>query len=119
MAVDPFGGDLERLTKHDRYSFRRRVGDYRILFNVDTAARRVRVGAIDRRTTTTYRKRRRSHAMKSRAATLNVALVDVLLAENLASPTEPVNVAWWKARRDHLAGHRRERAKKQQQRKRP
>jgi mRNA-degrading endonuclease RelE of RelBE toxin-antitoxin system len=41
MAADPFGGDLERLTKHDRYSFRRRVGDYRILFNVDTAARRV------------------------------------------------------------------------------
>ena len=38
MAVDPFGGDLERLTKHDRYSFRRRVGDYRILFNVDTVA---------------------------------------------------------------------------------
>lgn len=59
MAADPFGGDLERLTKHDRYSFRRRVGDYRILFSVDTVARRVRVGAVDRRTTTTYRKRRR------------------------------------------------------------
>ena len=59
MATDPFAGDLERLTKHDRYSFRRRVGDYRILFNVDTGARRVRVGAVDRRTTTTYRKRRR------------------------------------------------------------
>lgn len=59
MATDPFGGDIERLTKHDRYSFRRRVGDYRILFNVDTAARRVRVGAVERRTTTTYHKRRR------------------------------------------------------------
>jgi hypothetical protein len=29
MAADPFGGDLERLTQHDRYSFRRRVGYYR------------------------------------------------------------------------------------------
>lgn len=57
MAVDPFRGDLERLTKHDRYSFRRRVGDYRILFNVDTDTHRVRVGAVERRTTTTYRKR--------------------------------------------------------------
>jgi hypothetical protein len=56
--------------------------------------------------------------MKSHAATLNVSLVDVLLAEGLASPTEPVNAAWWKARRDHLARHRRQRAKKQQ-RKRP
>jgi mRNA interferase RelE/StbE len=59
MTVNPFGGDLERLTKHNRYSFRQRVGDYRILFNVDTVARRVRVGAVDRRTTTTYRKRQR------------------------------------------------------------
>ena len=59
MGTNPFGGDLERLTKHDRYSFRRRVGSYRILFNVDTAARRVRIGAVERRTTTTYRKRRR------------------------------------------------------------
>jgi mRNA-degrading endonuclease RelE of RelBE toxin-antitoxin system len=47
------------LTKHDRYSFRRRVGSYRILFNVDIAGRRVRIGAVERRTTTTYRKRRR------------------------------------------------------------
>jgi hypothetical protein len=57
MRVDPFAGDLERLTKHDRYSFRRRVGNYRILFNVDTVARRVRVGAVERRTTTTYKRR--------------------------------------------------------------
>jgi len=56
MAADPFGGDIQRLAKHDRYSFRRRVGDYRILFNVDTVARRVR--AVERRTTTTYRTRR-------------------------------------------------------------
>ena len=59
MAADPLRGDIQRLAKHDRYSFRRRVGDYRILFNIDTVARRVRVGAVERRTTTTYRKRRR------------------------------------------------------------
>jgi mRNA-degrading endonuclease RelE of RelBE toxin-antitoxin system len=59
MGTNPFGGDLERLTKHHRYSFRRRVGSYRILFNVDVTARRVRVGSVERRTTTTYRKRRR------------------------------------------------------------
>ncbi|HEX7407310.1 MAG TPA: type II toxin-antitoxin system ParD family antitoxin [Candidatus Binatia bacterium] len=47
-----------------------------------------------------------------------IAHVDALLAEGLASPTEPVNAAWWKARRDHLARHRRERAKKQQPHKR-
>lgn len=59
MGANPFGGDLERLTKHDRYSFRRRVGSYRILFNVDVADRRVRIGSVERRTSTTYRKRRR------------------------------------------------------------
>lgn len=59
MRADPFAGDLQRLASHDRYSFRRRVGDYRILFNVDTVTRRIRVGAVERRTTTTYRKRRR------------------------------------------------------------
>lgn len=47
-----------------------------------------------------------------------IAHVDALLAGGLASPTEPVNAAWWKARRDHLARHRRERAKKQRPRKR-
>jgi len=56
MRVDPFTGDIEHL-KNDRYGYRRRVGNYRILFDVDTAAHRVRVGAVKRRTTTTYKRR--------------------------------------------------------------
>ena len=34
-----------------------------------------------------------------------IAHVDALLAEGLASRTESVNTAWWKARRDHLVRH--------------
>jgi len=49
MGTNPFGGDLERLTKHHRHSFRRRVGPYRILFNVDIAARRPRTAISDGR----------------------------------------------------------------------
>ncbi len=45
-----------------------------------------------------------------------IAHVDALLAEGLASPTEPVNAAWWKARHEDLARHRREKAKKQRKR---
>jgi len=40
MGTNPFGGDLERLTKHDRDSFRRRVGSYRILFWLRSSAAR-------------------------------------------------------------------------------
>ncbi len=46
-----------------------------------------------------------------------IAQVDDLLLEGLASgPSEPVNAAWWEARRAELARHRRERAKKQRKR---
>jgi antitoxin ParD1/3/4 len=42
-----------------------------------------------------------------------IAHVDELLLEGLASgPSEPINKAWWEARRAELARHRRERAKK-------
>jgi antitoxin ParD1/3/4 len=42
-----------------------------------------------------------------------IAHVDELLLEGLASgPSEPINEAWWEARRAELARHRRERAKK-------
>ena len=47
-----------------------------------------------------------------------IAHVDALLAEGLASPTELVDAAWWKARRDHLARHRREKSKTQHARNR-
>jgi mRNA-degrading endonuclease RelE of RelBE toxin-antitoxin system len=58
MSVDPFSGDLEHL-KNDRYGYRRRVGNYHVLFDVDKPARRVRIGGVARRTSTTYRKRTR------------------------------------------------------------
>jgi mRNA-degrading endonuclease RelE of RelBE toxin-antitoxin system len=39
-------------------AYRRRVGPYRILFDVDPATRSVQAQEIDRRASTTYRKRR-------------------------------------------------------------
>jgi mRNA-degrading endonuclease RelE of RelBE toxin-antitoxin system len=52
MADDPFSGDTLKLEGFDD-RYRRRVGDYRILFAVG-AARAIRIGAIVRRTSTTY-----------------------------------------------------------------
>lgn len=57
MEQDPFAGDVERL--HTQVTaFRRRVGDWRLFFDVYPESRLVRVRYIERRTTTTYRKRR-------------------------------------------------------------
>ena len=56
MQRNPFTGDVVRLTNQPA-AFRRRVGDWRIFFDADTTARLVEVTAIERRTTTTYRKR--------------------------------------------------------------
>ena len=53
METDPFGGDLRRL--HGQLPlWRRRVGNWRILFSLDRTARLVNVSAIVRRATTTY-----------------------------------------------------------------
>jgi mRNA interferase RelE/StbE len=54
MRVDPFTGDVVHL-KNAGAAFRRRVGDYRILFDVFRERRHVDVVAIPRRTTATYR----------------------------------------------------------------
>jgi mRNA-degrading endonuclease RelE of RelBE toxin-antitoxin system len=51
MAGDPLSGDVRKLSDG---AFRRRVGDYRILFSIDFAGRTVNVVAILRRTSTTY-----------------------------------------------------------------
>jgi mRNA interferase RelE/StbE len=56
MARDPFAGDVVPL-KGAPNSFRRRVGDWRIFFDVDRKSRSVDVTEIARRTTTTYRHR--------------------------------------------------------------
>jgi mRNA-degrading endonuclease RelE of RelBE toxin-antitoxin system len=56
MGSDPFTGDIERL-KDERAAFRRRVGDWRVFFDVDPERRVVNVSSVERRTTTTYRRR--------------------------------------------------------------
>ena len=56
MGSDPFTGDIERL-KDERAAFRRRIGDWRMFFDVDPERRAVDVSSVERRTTTTYRRR--------------------------------------------------------------
>ena len=52
-ARDPFAGDVVRL-KDQPTAFRRRVGDWRILFDIEPEKRRVLVHDVVRRTSTTY-----------------------------------------------------------------
>jgi mRNA interferase RelE/StbE len=53
MADDPFSGDVLKLEGEDNH-WRRRVGSYRIFFEVNSSARTVAVTAITRRTSKTY-----------------------------------------------------------------
>ena len=53
MGEDPLSGDVVRLKGTD--AFRRRVGDYRIIFSIDYKQHAVGILDILRRTTTTYR----------------------------------------------------------------
>jgi mRNA-degrading endonuclease RelE of RelBE toxin-antitoxin system len=53
MQGNPFSGDTVRL-KNQPAAFRRRVGNYRIFFDVHPDSRFVDVVAIKRRTSTTY-----------------------------------------------------------------
>jgi mRNA interferase RelE/StbE len=53
MRVNPLFGDVLKLTGQD--AFRRRVGSYRIIFDVDFKSFSVKITTIERRTTTTYR----------------------------------------------------------------
>jgi len=52
MQQDPFQGDIRKL--QGLPGFRRRVGNWRILFEVVLERRQVVVAAIERRTSTTY-----------------------------------------------------------------
>jgi mRNA-degrading endonuclease RelE of RelBE toxin-antitoxin system len=52
MEQDPFQGDVRKL--QGLPGFRRRVGNWRILFEVVLERRHVVVAAIERRTSTTY-----------------------------------------------------------------
>ena len=53
MEQDPFSGDVVRL-KAQPIAWRRRGGDWRILFDIEPERRRVLVHDIVRRTSTTY-----------------------------------------------------------------
>ncbi|MBI4479926.1 MAG: type II toxin-antitoxin system RelE/ParE family toxin [Acidobacteria bacterium] len=53
MQLDPFGGDIVRL-ENQSASWRRRVGNYRISFDLDPDQALVDILRIARRTTTTY-----------------------------------------------------------------
>jgi mRNA interferase RelE/StbE len=57
MAQDPLSGDVVMLRDYP-VGYRRRIGPYRVLFDVDQATRSVQVQEIERRTSTTYRRRR-------------------------------------------------------------
>jgi hypothetical protein len=54
MSRNPLAGDVLKLTG-ERRAYRRRVGNWRILFDLSPGL--VEVRYIERRTTTTYRKR--------------------------------------------------------------
>ena len=54
LADDPFPRQAEPLQGADQ-TYRLRVGDYRVLYQVDTKAKIVAVYHVRRRTTTTYR----------------------------------------------------------------
>ena len=56
MRIDPLAGDVRPLTNQST-AFRRRVGGWRIFFDLNQEIQRVDVTAIERRTSTTYRRR--------------------------------------------------------------
>jgi mRNA-degrading endonuclease RelE of RelBE toxin-antitoxin system len=53
MQEDPFKGDLKRF-KGKPSAWRRRVGNYRVLFDLDFEERHIVIHGILRRSTTTY-----------------------------------------------------------------
>jgi mRNA-degrading endonuclease RelE of RelBE toxin-antitoxin system len=56
MQDDPYTGDIARL-QGELFGWRRRVGNYRVIYDLIPEQRVIIVSRIERRTTTTYRKR--------------------------------------------------------------
>jgi mRNA interferase RelE/StbE len=56
MQDDPYTGDIARL-QGEPFGWRRRVGNYRVIYDLIPEQRVIIVSRIERRTTTTYRKR--------------------------------------------------------------
>lgn len=52
LALDPYAGDIQKMEGED--SWRRRVGDYRIFYEIYQADRLVYVFKVKRRTSSTY-----------------------------------------------------------------
>ncbi len=55
MTTDPFSGDIEKMKGEE--SYKRRVRNYRIKFEINQDSKTVYIYDIERRTSTTYRKR--------------------------------------------------------------
>ena len=53
MGQDPFRGDIERMSGQEK-SWRRRIGAYRIFYEIFTDQRIIRISDIRRRTSKTY-----------------------------------------------------------------
>ena len=53
MRANPLAGDVVKLK--GQAAFRRRIGNYRIIFSIDFRGLAVGIADIQRRTTTTYR----------------------------------------------------------------
>ena len=53
LIIDPYGGDLQKLNGTED-SWRRRVGSYRIFFEISQSERRVDIFKIERRGSKTY-----------------------------------------------------------------
>ena len=53
MPTNPFVGDIEKM-KGEEYSWRRRVGSYRIFYDLYVDARVIHVTEVTRRTSSTY-----------------------------------------------------------------
>ena len=53
LSVDPFKGDIQKLTDKEN-NWRRRVGSYRIFYKVDFALHVVYILEVKRRTSNTY-----------------------------------------------------------------
>lgn len=53
LLADPFGGDIQKM-KGERNVWRRRIGSYRVRYELFTAKRTIHVFRVERRTSTTY-----------------------------------------------------------------
>lgn len=53
LEINPYAGDVEKIGG-ERSAWRRRVGNYRVLYEIDAANKIISVRNIDRRTSNTY-----------------------------------------------------------------